>query len=1762
MNNYKRGELKRVLFLIVLVALSTIFIASALNITGNAIKDTNNIIWNESRTFEISHNLTVECLNDSDCFDNNLSTIDLCLNNVCVYQENQTNETENLSSVVPLGDIPNQTLLMNSSLVLDLDEFFSGENLSFNFSVLENEGLVELSIENNSLIINSYNETGVEKVSVSASDGNSTLKSNPFYINVVENISNFTEETTQMPAEIGKPVGWLKKIKIQGNLNNLPKEISVKIPQEANNISINSSFEPGNQESNEDFTIDDSDNKDNGNIKNDTKKVKIKIKSKDNITAINYKIKYETPAPQIQEQIISKYIKRVTITGSDQVHYQNVLAYVNLTEDSRQRIRLYWIDNESNGSSARIPVDFTLVDSDNDSLIDRVEWIVPYLSEQKYEIIIEIIGAEHLDENYTFISDIYNETKALDGVWSEPIYHDEYVRVTFKRNLTSFNDITVYARNNQSLNTSIDVYYFNSSEKITEFPVITNERYYKVYLTNMSGSYDTFDLKIKNNDNVSSYLEFDYIVDPTEISQCQELNAQDTVYTLNQSVTSSDTCFSITASNITLDCNGFWINYSSSSTGYGVTSSSPSTTIKNCNINQTSTSSSSYGIYFSSSDNGIVFNNTVNTLGATGYGIRFDTSSNENITGNNITTSGTNSYGIRFDTSSNNNITNNNITTIGATGYGIYLRASSTNNNFSNVNVQTNNSGANAVYLYDSSPDLIISNSVLNASYSGVADFYAKNSVLGGTWNLTNVSFNKADTYIDPSASGKLSVFWYADAYVNDTAGNSVSDVNVSAYNVTGILLNWSLTDSSGYTPRLILKEYMQNATAKYYQTNYTFNGSKTDYNISSQLVNLTTNRLLGINPIVLTLYDTVAPVAVQGTNPIDNYNSSSSSVTFDIQCSDNIGVSTIQLWTNTTGNWSANYSNSSYANNTWLNITVAGIPSGLNYNYKWAVWCNDSAGNTNITQNRTLNVMVPTGCATLDIAGAYYILTGNVSSEGTCINISASNVTLNCNGFWINYSSSSTGHGVYSNSSWTTIKNCNINQTSTSASSYGIYFNGASSGNGTVFNNTIKTLGATSYGISLVTSSFNNFSDNNITTSGATGYGVYLYNGANSNNFSNNNITTIGTTGHGIYLKASSTNNLFNRVNIQTNNSGANAVYLYDSSPDLIISNSILNASYSGAADFYARDSVIGGTWNLTNVTFNKADTFIDETATGSLSVFWFADVYVSAAGSAVNGANVTVQNVTGTLINWFLTNSSGYTPRLTLQEYMQNATGSYYQTNYTFNAGHVSYGNATSSINLTTNRITDTSNPVVLALGVSVSACQNITSLGIYTLTSNVSSAGTCFNISASNVTLDCNGFTINYSSSAVGYGVYTNSSYTTVKGCVINEASSQANAYNVYFNGASSGNGTVYNNSMTSVGSSSGATAVVFSSSSNNNITNNIIAMNINNYLNYFYDNCTTGGTYNQTFYDNTINATKLNLSFNGGTYASQIFSYPDSNVFLNSLSWTYQRIQCPANMSYINKLNGYCIDKYEASALGCENVGHNCGNYTDVNYCSTICVPTDGVLGGVNSDTGTTAKAYSRVNVAPFVGVSQKQARQMCANAGKHLCTDAEWLGAANIHGQFYNLPATLSASPNYCVVDSGTYCNYAGNSNNACNTSMYKNGASGCYSSEGVYDMTGNVWEWTNKTVDVINPLGNATAGTGIANYYYVNTTSGNWSNLSSADNGKYGKDTVYFPTTTTGRAVIRGGYWNYGAIAGPFYAILDFDPSFVYYNLGFRCCSS
>jgi len=272
-------------------------------------------------------------------------------------------------------------------------------------------------------------------------------------------------------------------------------------------------------------------------------------------------IEYETPAPISTEEEINNG-KKVTISTEDEYNYTNILAYVlipnKIRNENNNSIKIYHLvenevsvesveeisnevlDNESLSAdmisgnvvlgeynesveenaneiilkSEKELVDFSAFDLDEDGFIDYVEWNVDHLSNQTYEIIY-ITKAEHLDENYNFIDDVYEEVGDLDGNYSV-ITDGDYLRVTFEQNLTNRKDITIYARGN---NSEVGVYRLGSSDEIARFENISDKNFseYKIYLINLSEneSYSTFDLRSFGD------VEYDYVVDP-EIHQGNE----------------------------------------------------------------------------------------------------------------------------------------------------------------------------------------------------------------------------------------------------------------------------------------------------------------------------------------------------------------------------------------------------------------------------------------------------------------------------------------------------------------------------------------------------------------------------------------------------------------------------------------------------------------------------------------------------------------------------------------------------------------------------------------------------------------------------------------------------------------------------------------------------------------------------------------------------------------------------------------------------------------------------------------------------------------------------------------------------------------------------------------------------------------------------------------------------------------------------------------------------------------------------------------
>ncbi len=116
--------------------------------------------------------------------------------------------------------------------------------------------------------------------------------------------------------------------------------------------------------------------------------------------------------------------------------------------------------------------------------------------------------------------------------------------------------------------------------------------------------------------------------------------------------------------------------------------------------------------------------------------------------------------------------------------------------------------------------------------------------------------------------------------------------------------------------------------------------------------------------------------------------------------------------------------------------------------------------------------------------------------------------------------------------------------------------------------------------------------------------------------------------------------------------------------------------------------------------------------------------------------------------------------------------------------------------------------------------------------TLTSSVSSTGTCFTIGTSGITLDCSGRTITYGTSGVGAGVENNGNYNhvTIKNCVIKKGATGSTANNHGINITNGAlNNTLINNTIVTGGTTNNYGIFVYSNSNSTRIENNTIYTN---------------------------------------------------------------------------------------------------------------------------------------------------------------------------------------------------------------------------------------------------------------------------------------------------------------------------------------------
>jgi formylglycine-generating enzyme required for sulfatase activity len=230
------------------------------------------------------------------------------------------------------------------------------------------------------------------------------------------------------------------------------------------------------------------------------------------------------------------------------------------------------------------------------------------------------------------------------------------------------------------------------------------------------------------------------------------------------------------------------------------------------------------------------------------------------------------------------------------------------------------------------------------------------------------------------------------------------------------------------------------------------------------------------------------------------------------------------------------------------------------------------------------------------------------------------------------------------------------------------------------------------------------------------------------------------------------------------------------------------------------------------------------------------------------------------------------------------------------------------------------------------------------------------------------------------------------------------------------------------------------------------------------------------------------------------------------------------ECPDGMALVSAPAGdFCIDRYEAAPdISCPYAEPGNQSQSRENIQDARCLP------------------VSEPGRLPWRYISQDQAAQACAKAGKRLPTNQEWYAAA------LGTPDPLSGwGQDDCNV----------NGNQGGKPAPAGSGAN-CVSAAGAYDMVGNAWEWVWGAASDGSVDGRKLPASG-----YVQSTDGQSFPAETdkeSPNDNYNDD--YFWIKETGyRGIARGGYWGNAGDAGLYALYIVSTPAEVGQGIGFRC---
>ena len=253
-------------------------------------------------------------------------------------------------------------------------------------------------------------------------------------------------------------------------------------------------------------------------------------------------------------------------------------------------------------------------------------------------------------------------------------------------------------------------------------------------------------------------------------TQCGVVNGN---ITLRRNVNSSRTCFHINASNIVIDCAGYMINYTTTTTneendGYGINNTGfQNITIKSCRFLDGNTTNLSFAIDFRGNETsfpfgGFIFNNTF----VDGLGINITDANLTNITSNEINVS--NGRGILVIRGGNITV---NYNTIRPGSDGIHL-VNSKSITLEGNNISRNFGGA-GVYIEDTTYSYVRSHNITGSRPSTYGIQFETNSSQNSV-SINKIRMNGSSTYGIRIGGSSYNTFFDNDIYTNGVSALAI----------------------------------------------------------------------------------------------------------------------------------------------------------------------------------------------------------------------------------------------------------------------------------------------------------------------------------------------------------------------------------------------------------------------------------------------------------------------------------------------------------------------------------------------------------------------------------------------------------------------------------------------------------------------------------------------------------------------------------------------------------------------------------------------------------------------------------------------------------------------------------------------------------------------------------------------------------------------------------------------------------------------------